>query len=337
MQTLSPIRALVPALLGLALAALPRADGARADVPSVTSDIPPVHSLVAQVMGELGRPSLLVSGAASPHHHALRPSEAAAIEASDVVFWTDRSLTPWLAREIGTLAPDALSVELMTLDGVRRYAAREGERFERHAHGDEGHDDEDHDGADHDGDGHAHEDGAHDPHGWLDPSNAVRWLDEIAAVLSRLDADNADVYAANAAEARRALEALVVRTESSLVPVRGRGFVVFHDSIRYFEERFGVAAVAALSPSDASDASPSRVHRVRTAIEQLDVGCVFTEPQLDARRARVLVDGMDGVRLGVVDPLGAGIEPGVALYEELVDGVTRSLVDCLGDSSGSDG
>ena len=149
--------------------------------------------------------------------------------------------------------------------------------------------------------------------------------------------DNADVYAANAAEARRALEALVVRTESSLVPVRGRGFVVFHDSIRYFEERFGVAAVAALSPSDASDASPSRVHRVRTAIEQLDVGCVFTEPQLDARRARVLVDGMDGVRLGVVDPLGAGIEPGAALYEGLVDGVTRSLVDCLGNSSGSDG
>ena len=134
----------------------------------------------------------------------------------------------------------------------------------------------------------------------------------------------------------------MVRTESSLVcRSEGRGFVVFHDSIRYFEGTLrGRGRRGALAERRERREPVARAPGAQRRSRQLDVGCVFTEPQLDARRARVLVDGMDGIRLGVVDPLGAGIEPGVALYEELVDGVTRSLVDCLGDSgdsSGSDG
>ena len=320
---------------------------ARADVPRVASDIPPVHSLVALVMGDLGTPTLVVRPGASPHGHALRPSEAAAaLEASDVVFWTGTALTPWLAREIGTLAPDAVSVELMALPGTRRLAPRESATFETHDH--DHHARDEHDGdlhaTGHDAHGDAGEHGggdgtdpaAYDPHGWLDPLNAMHWLDAIADVLARLDPPDANVYAANAAAARRSLEALVARTDERLTDVRGRGFVVFHDSFHYFEERFGTYAVAALSANDASDASPARVHAVRSTIERLGAGCVFTEPQLDARRARLLVDGLD-VGRGVLDPLGADIEPGPALYERLIDAVAHSLVECLGGPSRSDG
>jgi zinc transport system substrate-binding protein len=34
--------------------------GALAEVPKVATDIPPVHSLVSQVMGEMGEPDLIV-------------------------------------------------------------------------------------------------------------------------------------------------------------------------------------------------------------------------------------------------------------------------------------
>jgi zinc transport system substrate-binding protein len=40
---------------------------AKAEVPAVVADIPPVHSLVAMVMGDLGTPDLLVQPGASPH------------------------------------------------------------------------------------------------------------------------------------------------------------------------------------------------------------------------------------------------------------------------------
>lgn len=295
------------------LVAAPLALSARADVPRVASDIPPVHSLVATVMGELGEPALLMRAGSSPHGYAMRPSEAAALEASDVVFWTSAALTPWLAREIDKLAPDARSIELMAVDGTeRRYAGDTS-----HGHGT---------AHDH-GTEHAGADGV-DPHGWLDPANARLWLDAIADALARIDPDNADVYAANAAAGRASLDALIQRTEARLEAVRGRPFVVFHDSLGYFEDRFGLPAAAALSPTDASPASPARVQAVRELMIERNVVCVFTEPQLDARRARVLVDGLD-VATGVLDPLGATLEPGPALYERLVDDVSAALVACL--------
>ena len=59
---------LLPCLLLPAVAA--------AEVPSVAVDIPPVHSLVERVMGDLGTPQLVIQPGASPHGYAMRPSEA---------------------------------------------------------------------------------------------------------------------------------------------------------------------------------------------------------------------------------------------------------------------
>ena len=54
-----------PALTALLLSAL--ASPSLAEVPKVVTDIPPVHSLVAQVMGDLGRPAgLLAQGGDGP-------------------------------------------------------------------------------------------------------------------------------------------------------------------------------------------------------------------------------------------------------------------------------
>ena len=59
---------------------------ASADVPQVATDIPPVHSLVSQVMGDLGTPKLIVPPGTSPHGYAMRPSEARALQNADVTF-----------------------------------------------------------------------------------------------------------------------------------------------------------------------------------------------------------------------------------------------------------
>ncbi|HEY9009560.1 MAG TPA: zinc ABC transporter substrate-binding protein, partial [Devosia sp.] len=55
---------------------------ALAEVPKVVATIKPIHSLVAAVMGDLGTPSLIVRGVASPHTYSLKPSEARALAAA---------------------------------------------------------------------------------------------------------------------------------------------------------------------------------------------------------------------------------------------------------------
>ena len=60
---------------------------ASAEVPKVSADIAPVHSLVSKVMNGLGKPHLIIPAEASPHEYQLRPSDAEAIQESKLIFW----------------------------------------------------------------------------------------------------------------------------------------------------------------------------------------------------------------------------------------------------------
>ena len=73
----------LPLILSVALLATP----ALADVPKVMTDLPVVHSLTAQVMGDLGTPDILLDKGADPHHFQLKPSQARALSQADLVLW----------------------------------------------------------------------------------------------------------------------------------------------------------------------------------------------------------------------------------------------------------
>ena len=167
-------------LVSLSLLAAP----ALAEPPRVATDIPPVTSLVAQVMGDLGTPEQIVPVGASPHHVALRPSEAAALEAASLVIWIGPELSPGLGDSISALAADTPTLELFEAPGTHHLPARDSALFADHGHDDHGHGHghDDHDDEEHSGD---------DPHLWLDPENAIAWLDAIASALSEADPENA--------------------------------------------------------------------------------------------------------------------------------------------------
>ena len=358
------------AVLLTSLTALPLvlAAPALADVPRVAVDIAPVHALVAQVMSGVGVPDLVLPPTASPHAHALRPSEAAALQGADLMVWVGPELTPWLADPLGALAPNAARLGLLEVEGIRRLGFRDGASFEAHDHGDADHDDHAHDAPDHGGethddhaghdhahddhahddhahddhahddhahDDHAHDDHAHDhsgidPHAWLDPANAALWLDVIAAELSRLDPDHAATYAANAATAQAALTTMQADIAARMASLSG-GFIVFHDAYHYFEARFGIEAAGAISLSDASDPGPARVAELRDLVAAEGIACVFVEPQFNRGMVDAVFEGT-GVRIGVIDPIGAMLEPGPALYPALLDAMAQSFEACLAPS-----
>ena len=69
---------------------------AMAEVPRVVTDIPPVHSIVAMVMGDLGTPELLLGKGADEHDFQLKPSQMTAVTEAGLVVWVGPELTPWL-------------------------------------------------------------------------------------------------------------------------------------------------------------------------------------------------------------------------------------------------
>lgn len=329
-------------LLTLSLTATLMGGTAFAEVPKVVVDIAPVHSLVARVMEDVGTPDLIVQPGASPHEYSLRPSEAAALQDASVVFWIGPDLTPWLADTIETLAPDAAVIELLEAAGTIELEFRESALFEAHDHddnGDEDHADEahgDHDKEeaghdDHDDEevGHeGHDHGAHDPHAWLSPKNAMTWLNVIAGQLSAADPDNAGAYFANAAASRAEIKTLIAEVNATLDPVRDGQFIVFHDAYQYFETDFDFPASGAISLSDASDPSPARIAEIKKRIAEQGINCVLAEPQFNPGLVETVLDGTEA-QTGILDPLGSDLEPGAALYPQLIRNLSTALAGCM--------
>lgn len=347
-------------LLTLSLTASLMGGTAFAEVPSVAVDIAPVHSLVARVMDGVGTPDLIVQPGASPHEYSLRPSEAKALQDANLVFWVGHGLTPWLEDAIETLATNAAVTELLESDGTIELEFREGALFEAHDHGDEDHGEHDDDHADEKHDDHAHDEDhakeehedhakgghdeghedhaeegheshdhrAHDPHAWLSPMNAATWLNVIAGQLSAADPDNAGVYFANAAAGRAEIETLITEVNAMLEPVRGKQFIVFHDAYQYFETDFDFAASGAISVGDASDPSPARIAEIQARISDEEIDCVLAEPQFNPGLVATVLDGTDA-QTGVLDPLGSELEPGAALYQQLITNLAMTLAKCL--------
>ena len=317
---------------------------ALADVPNVAVDIAPVHSLVARVMQDVGAPDLIIRSGASPHDYRLRPSEAKALQDANLVIWMGKELTPWMEDAVKTLSTEAAILTLLEKDETTLLEFRESVLFEEHDHDDhsdkdhaetedQDHDDhDDHSDKDHaetedqDHDEHAH--GAHDPHAWLSPENAKIWLNLIAAQLSTADPDNASTYFVNAAAAVTEIDTLMADVSTMLDPIRGNSFIVFHDAYQYFETVFEFPASGAISLGDATDPSPARIARVQDRIQEQKIQCVLAEPQFKKGLVVTVLEGTDA-KTSIIDPLGDALEPGPALYPQLIRNMAKTLVDCF--------
>ena len=309
-------------IISLALASL--ALPAWAEVPKVVTDIPPVHALVAQVMGDLGTPDLLLERGASEHDFQLRPSQAAGLADAGLVVWIGPELTPWLDRALEGLGDGAKQLPLLAVPGTVTHAYAEGGAHMEAGHDDHGHDDHAEEEAGHDD----HDHSGNDPHAWLDPANAKLWLGAIAQDLSDLDPDNAATYAANAAAAAAGIDRLDADLNARFAPLKDRPIVVFHDAYGYLADRFGLQIFGSIALGDATAPGAARLAALRDATAQGTVLCVFPEAQHDAALAEQLAEG-SGAKLGpALDPNGSTLDPGPDLYAQLLTGLADAMLGC---------
>ncbi|HDZ73057.1 MAG TPA: zinc ABC transporter substrate-binding protein [Aurantimonas coralicida] len=283
--------------------------------PAVVASIKPIHSLVAGVMEGVGEPMLIVQGAGSPHTYRMKPSEAAALQSADVVFWAGAYLEAFLVKPLATLGADARNVELVDAPGVERLPLREGGAFETDAHEDENADEAAHDEA-------------FDTHVWLDPVNAKAMVGAIEATLAAVDPAHAETYAANADKLEARLDGLIATIAGNLADVKGRPYIVFHDAYQYFERRFAMPAAGSITVSPETPPGARRIAELQAKVKAVGATCVFAEPQFEPALVDVVIEGTEA-KADVLDPEGAALKDGPELYFELIGNLAASLKDCL--------
>ena len=195
-------------------------------------------------------------------------------------------------------------------------------QHDEHAHG--GHDDDHHDEKHHDD--HAEAEGGWDNHIWLDPANAQPIVAAIVQALSALNPANAALFQANAEALLTDIEALDAEIGRQLDGLGETPFVVFHDAYQYFEAAYGLRAPLAVSLSPEIPPSAQRLRAIQEEAE--GINCFFAEPQFSGQVVERLAEGL-GFEVGLLDPLGANLEPGPAAYELLLRQLADSLSACL--------
>ncbi len=297
---------------------------ANADI-KVVASIKPIHSLASYLMNGVAKPDLIVDGYASPHGFAMKPSHAKMLQNADLIFWVGEDVENFLEKPLGSIAKKAEKIELMQIKGLQVLKFRERNIFDDHDDHDkkEDHDDhgkkEDHD--DHEG----HAQGEFDPHIWLDPINAKVILNEMVEHLIENDPKNEAKYKSNLDEALKDIDKLTIDVMTELS--NSVSSIVFHDAYQYFEKRFNVNILGAFTVNTDVMPGAEQLAEIREIIEHDKVACVFSEPQFNPDIIKAVAKDMN-IKTGVIDPLGATLDPGKDLYFNLIRNMSTSFKGC---------
>jgi zinc transport system substrate-binding protein len=71
-----------------------------------------------------------------------------------------------------------------------------------------------------------------------------------------------------------------------------------------------------------------RLAAIQERLREVGAVCIFSEPQFEPRTVQMLVEG-SGARTGVLDPEGATLKDGPALYFTLMRNLADELLRCL--------
>ncbi|MBX6343088.1 MAG: zinc ABC transporter substrate-binding protein, partial [Thermomicrobiaceae bacterium] len=191
-----------------------------------------------------------------------RPSTVKAVADADVVFVNGLGLETWLGPLIesagGSKVPVyALAEGLPTLEAP---SEETGGRLEAN------------------------------PHLWLDPTNAERYVERMARALSERDPSGAATYQANARRAEEAIAALDREAQAAIatIPESRRTLVTFHDAYPYFAAHYGLRLVGVVVKSPGREPSSRELTDLVTTIRAQGVSAIFVEPQFNPKLADTL-------------------------------------------------
>ncbi len=276
-------------LLPLLLFACP----ARAEVPVVETDIPPVAALVAQVMGSLGTPGMLLDKGGDEHDLQLRPSQMRALNEAQLLVWVGPDLTPGL-EEARAAVPGLQSLALLDDPATHRLD---------------------------------YQGGGVNPHAWLDPANASVWAGLIGDRLGLLDPANAAIYHTNAMATQAEISILDDTLAAKLAPLT-QSFVTYHDAYGYFTRRYHLTYMGGLAAGDAIPPGASRLSDVHAAAASGTIACAFPEVQHDPALIANLASGTKLFVGPPLDPVGSSLDPGPQAYDTLMTTLTDALLTC---------
>jgi zinc transport system substrate-binding protein len=213
----------------------------------VVTTLFPLYDFARNVGGNLVQVGLLLPPGMEPHSFEPKPADIRAMNDADVLFYTGKSMEPWVEDVLKGISNKKLHV-VDTSDGI--LLAENGALPDHHQS------DQQSEGAQ----GHHHALGAKDPHIWLDLSNAQTMVENILNGFIAVDPENRQVYLNNAEAYSLQLSLLDKRYRDGLSSCRkdmlihgghfAFGYLARRYHIRYLSAYRGISPNTEPAPGD---------------------------------------------------------------------------------------
>lgn len=274
---------------------------------NVTTDIPLLASMIANIVGEGDSVTSLVTASDSPHTFAFRPSTMRAVQNADLLVLIGEQFMPGVTNAIVKLSSDSELLSLLDLDGIQLYES---------------------------GDDHDHSlrieqaelmDSV-DPHIWTDPINLKTIAAAVRDKLIEIDPSRQEMFTSNADQVIAELDAFHTLQKRRWEATDTVAFVSMHDTTHYFSQRYGLHAEDSLFSGEHAAPSARQLRAFETTIQQSGVECILTDPNTNVKWTRTLND-LNNVSVASIDALGVNSPD--ENYLNVLNTLSDTLVSCL--------
>lgn len=277
---------------------------------NVVATTPDIGAIAKEIGGEKIALTTLARATEDPHFVDPKPSFIVKLNKADVLIHGGADLeVGWLPKLVeqarNAKIVGAAKGEVRCCEGVKMLEVPE--KLDRSA-----------------GDIHA----AGNPHFLVDPENAKVVAHHIADAFSGLDPANKEFYEANGRRFMNAIDTRLVEWRTKLAPFQGRQVVAYHNSWRYFAERFGLKIEIFLEPKPGIPPSPAHLASVIAKMKELDARVVIVDPYLNRKTAETVARGT-GARVVDVTQFPGGVKGTEAGYIAMMDYLVNSLAAAL--------
>ncbi len=237
----------------------------------IVATIYPYQLITQQIAGNLADVTTFIPGSASPHTYSPTPRDVQKLHDADLIIANGLNLETNMIsylKEIGNkvlFSADFIPPNMLTQD------------MEEHT--------------------------SFNPHLWTDPDMIVLIAKGIELRLEELDPSHKEIFNQNLAQLELDITKANKQIQMERSKYRTLGIVTFHDSFKYFNDRYAIKLIGTVESSPGKEPSPKELLALGAKIKQYNVHAIFIEPEFNPKPAEVI--GKE-YKLSVIkyDPIG---------------------------------
>lgn len=277
---------------------------------NVVVSIKPIHSIVTILMDGIATPKLLLNSNDSAHTFHLKPSQIRILSKSDLAITISDDFETGLRKALKNVKKDS-HFKVSSLNQLNTLKSRGEEIYEVN-------EEKEGNNADH----------TNDLHLWLDVDNMQLISEHISNLLIELDPANEAKYIENLLKVNSKLTKLKIELQHQLEPFLSTRFVIFADTLQYFENNLNLKRPVIITPYHGAHLSINRTLEAKKIIKDLNISCLIYGSEIRPNQVNVLSEGL-ALKAFKIDILGAVYPSGSDQYFNLMKRISNQLASCL--------